>query len=262
MRLSELETAALRLCLGREDDGVRAALEVFKATKDEADLADTLRRIVRITVSQAAADVAQRAAADADAGGDGEDGGSGDGGEDGEEKDDEIEVVYVGRSASAGGEGGGDDGDGDGGSSGETINMVLVTGCGCDQKGTFPAAASASETEHMNGHAAAAPAVVPAVAVATAAAALPTAAAGAENDDDDTDDPGIFLAEESRAPLFQQLLGMACEAGVLKAGQAARLSAMYDGKNVVLMAALDAYGRQKDMSELIDTLTRLVNAAE
>lgn len=45
MNLSEIETAALRLAIARDDDDVRAALEVYRLENDAEDLMDTLRRI-------------------------------------------------------------------------------------------------------------------------------------------------------------------------------------------------------------------------
>jgi len=50
MALSEHESAALRLCIARDDPNVRAALEVFKLERDTDDLRDTLRRVARHTV--------------------------------------------------------------------------------------------------------------------------------------------------------------------------------------------------------------------
>ena len=53
MELTEEETAALRLCVAREDMHLRAALEVFRLERDPDDLKDTLRRIARRTVEAA-----------------------------------------------------------------------------------------------------------------------------------------------------------------------------------------------------------------
>jgi hypothetical protein len=53
MRLSEGEATALRLCIARDDPHVRAALEVFKLERDEADLRDTLKRVARRTLEEA-----------------------------------------------------------------------------------------------------------------------------------------------------------------------------------------------------------------
>lgn len=47
MQLSEIETAALRLAIARDDDDIRAALEVFRLENDADDLMDTLRRIAQ-----------------------------------------------------------------------------------------------------------------------------------------------------------------------------------------------------------------------
>ena len=57
MALSEHESAALRLCIARDDPNVRAALEVFKLERDTDDLRDTLRRVARQTVEGAVAAV-------------------------------------------------------------------------------------------------------------------------------------------------------------------------------------------------------------
>lgn len=40
---SNLETAALRLCLARKDENLTSALELYRATHDADDLKDTLR---------------------------------------------------------------------------------------------------------------------------------------------------------------------------------------------------------------------------
>ena len=50
MQLSEGEAAALRLSIARDDVDVRAALEVFKIERDEADFQDTLRRVSGLAV--------------------------------------------------------------------------------------------------------------------------------------------------------------------------------------------------------------------
>jgi hypothetical protein len=47
MQLSEIETAALRLAIARDDEDIRAALEVFRLENDAEDLMDTLRRIAQ-----------------------------------------------------------------------------------------------------------------------------------------------------------------------------------------------------------------------
>jgi len=52
MRLNNLETAALRLAIARDDESVRQALAVFKTTRDEARLANTLRLISRATIEE------------------------------------------------------------------------------------------------------------------------------------------------------------------------------------------------------------------
>lgn len=52
MNLSEIETAALRLAIARDDDDIRAALEVFRLENDTEDLMDTLRRIAARVVRE------------------------------------------------------------------------------------------------------------------------------------------------------------------------------------------------------------------
>ena len=57
MSLNQIETAALRLCVARNDIHVRAALEVFRLENDADDLKDTLRRIARRMIEQTTSQV-------------------------------------------------------------------------------------------------------------------------------------------------------------------------------------------------------------
>jgi hypothetical protein len=43
MEPSELEVAALRLCLARKDEMLHSALELYRCNKDGDDLTDTLK---------------------------------------------------------------------------------------------------------------------------------------------------------------------------------------------------------------------------
>jgi hypothetical protein len=50
MDLSEIETAALRLCIARSDSGLKAALEAHRITENGKDLQDTLWKLIRRTI--------------------------------------------------------------------------------------------------------------------------------------------------------------------------------------------------------------------
>ena len=50
MNLSHLETAALRLAIARDDFAIRSALEMFRISRDEAELIDTLRNVAKKTI--------------------------------------------------------------------------------------------------------------------------------------------------------------------------------------------------------------------
>ena len=50
MNLSHLETAALRLAIARDDFAIRSALEMFRVSRDEAELIETLRNVAKSTI--------------------------------------------------------------------------------------------------------------------------------------------------------------------------------------------------------------------
>lgn len=50
MNASSLEVAALRLCLAKDDENLRSALELFRLNQDAEDLKDSLKRIARRTI--------------------------------------------------------------------------------------------------------------------------------------------------------------------------------------------------------------------
>mmetsp|Transcript_13985 Transcript_13985/g.23160 ORF Transcript_13985/g.23160 Transcript_13985/m.23160 type:complete len:1107 (-) Transcript_13985:207-3527(-) len=50
MNLSHLETAALRLAIARDDFAIRSALEMFRVSRDEAELIETLRNVAKKTI--------------------------------------------------------------------------------------------------------------------------------------------------------------------------------------------------------------------
>jgi hypothetical protein len=50
MNLSHLETAALRLAIARDDFAIRSALEMFRVSRDEAELIETLRSVAKKTI--------------------------------------------------------------------------------------------------------------------------------------------------------------------------------------------------------------------
>ena len=50
MKLDAMETAALRLCISRNDPSLQGALEAYRMTTDGDDLKDSLRRIIKVTI--------------------------------------------------------------------------------------------------------------------------------------------------------------------------------------------------------------------
>ena len=50
MNLSHLETSALRLAIARDDFAIRSALEMFRVSRDEAQLISTLREVAKKTI--------------------------------------------------------------------------------------------------------------------------------------------------------------------------------------------------------------------
>ena len=54
MSLNKMETAALRLCVTRNDPALQAALEAYRSSSDGEDLQDSLRRIIKVTLKEVA----------------------------------------------------------------------------------------------------------------------------------------------------------------------------------------------------------------
>jgi hypothetical protein len=87
-----------------------------------------------------------------------------------------------------------------------------------------------------------------------------------EDDDDDDDDDvaqkDVQVAQAARQHLFPILIGELSKEGVMSPKDCKTLLNLFENDDDVINAALDVYDLDSDLSELVDTLQRIIRTLE